>query len=73
MIKKTILKGTYCLIIQLRDDTIIEVGKKGSINFKKGYYVYVGSALNSLETRLKRHLSSKKKTFLACRLSLKQF
>ena len=60
---KNILKGTYCIIIQLRDDTVIEVGKKGPINFKMGYYVYVGSALNSLETRLKRHLSNNKKLF----------
>jgi len=63
MTKKIILKGTYCLIIQLKDDNSIKVGKKGFINFKKGYYIYVGSALNSLETRLKRHLSSEKKLF----------
>ena len=48
---KKILKGTYCLIIHLRKDTSIEVGKRGLINFSKGYYVYVGSALNSLESR----------------------
>ncbi|MDR2545214.1 MAG: DUF123 domain-containing protein [Methanobrevibacter sp.] len=29
--------------------------------FKKGYYVYVGSGMNSLIGRLKRHLSSDKK------------
>ena len=63
MTKKLILKGTYCLIIHLRKDTSIEVGKCGSINFKMGYYVYVGSALNSLESRLKRHLSPNKKLF----------
>ena len=60
---KKILKGTYCLIIHLRKDTAIEVGKRGSINFSKGYYVYVGSALNSLESRLKRHMSHNKKLF----------
>ena len=63
MTKKTILKGTYCLIIHLKVDSTIVVGKRGSINLKKGYYVYVGSALNSLEARLKRHLSNKKKLF----------
>jgi len=63
MTKKTILKGTYCLIIQLKEDSTVEVGKRGSINFKKGYYVYIGSALNSLESRLKRHLRSDKKLF----------
>jgi Uri superfamily endonuclease len=60
---KIILKGTYCLIIHLEDDNKIQVGKLGSINFKKGYYVYVGSALNSLESRLRRHLSINKKIF----------
>ncbi len=63
MTKKVILKGTYCLIIYLRKDTTIEIGKRGSINFIRGYYVYVGSALNSLESRLKRHLSPDKKLF----------
>jgi len=60
---KIILKGTYCLIIHLENDNRIPVGKLGPINFKKGYYVYVGSALNSLESRLRRHLSTDKKIF----------
>ena len=63
MVKKVILKGTYCLIIHLSEDSTIEVGKKGFIDFKRGYYVYVGSALNSLESRLKRHLRLSKKLF----------
>ena len=61
--KKTVLKGTYCLIIHLKKDNNIKIGKLGQINLKKGYYVYVGSALNSLESRLKRHMSSNKKIF----------
>ena len=63
MRKKVILKGTYCIIINLREISTIEVGKRGLITFKEGYYVYVGSALNSLKSRLKRHLSSNKKLF----------
>lgn len=58
---KTILKGTYCLLIKLEKDAQIKVGKLGKVNFKKGGYVYVGSALNSMEPRIKRHLSSDKK------------
>jgi len=61
MAKKRIYKGSYCLIIKLSEDSNIEVGSLGNINFKKGYYVYVGSALNSLEPRLRRHLSHEKK------------
>lgn len=56
------MKGCYCLIINLENNSEIKIGKRlGKINFDKGYYVYVGSAMNSLETRLKRHLNDEKK------------
>ncbi|MBQ6099531.1 MAG: GIY-YIG nuclease family protein [Methanobrevibacter sp.] len=56
------MKGCYCLIIHLNQANEIKIGKRlGKINFKKGYYVYVGSAMNSLESRLNRHLSDEKK------------
>ena len=56
------MKGCYCLIIHLDETSEIKIGKKlGKILFKKGYYVYVGSAMNSLESRIKRHLSDDKK------------
>ena len=55
------MKGCYCLTIHLKNAKKIKVGKLGMNNFKKGYYVYVGSAMNSLESRLKRHLSEDKK------------
>ena len=56
------MKGCYCLIINLQKNREIKIGKKlGKIEFKQGYYVYVGSAMNSLESRVKRHLSDEKK------------
>ena len=56
------MKGTYCLIINLDNNSEIKIGKRlGKINFDKGHYVYVGSAMNSLESRLNRHLSDEKK------------
>ena len=55
------MKGCYCLIINLDETSEIEIGKLGKINFTKGHYVYVGSAMNSLESRIKRHLSDDKK------------
>lgn len=61
MVTKRKLKGTYCLLIDLKYDSTINIGKLGRLDFKKGEYVYVGSALNSLESRIKRHLSSDKK------------
>lgn len=55
------MKGCYCLVIKNDETTKIKIGKLGRLDFKKGYYVYVGSAMNRLESRLKRHLSNKKK------------
>lgn len=49
------------LVIKNDETTKIKIGKLGRLDFKKGYYVYVGSAMNGLESRLKRHLSNKKK------------
>ena len=63
MNNKTILKGTYCILINLKDESAISIGKIGKTGFQKGYYAYVGSALNSLEGRIKRHISSDKKLY----------
>ena len=48
-------KGAYCLCINVQEDTAVEVGALGNQTFPKGKYVYVGSALNSLEPRIERH------------------
>lgn len=48
-------KGAYLLILEINEDKKILVGELGDILFKKGYYVYVGSALNSLSKRVERH------------------
>lgn len=55
------MKGCYCLIIYVKKYTKIKIGKLNIIEFKKGTYVYIGSALNSLQSRLNRHLSEDKK------------
>ena len=57
------MKGTYCLLIKIEKPSNIKVGKLGLISFRRGYYVYVGSALNNLEKRINRHLKAKKKKF----------
>ncbi len=61
MPKKQPVKGTYCLLIHLKHDSKITIGKLGEKNFTKGYYIYIGSALNSLKTRIQRHLREEKK------------
>ena len=55
------MKGCYCLVIKLEKKKNLKIGKKLKFEFKKGYYVYIGSAMNSLESRVKRHLSASKK------------
>ncbi len=39
----------------------LEIGSLGPIVFKTGEYCYVGSAMNGLEQRIRRHISSNKK------------
>jgi len=55
------VKGVYLLLINLKKNSRIKIGRLGRITFSKGFYVYVGSALNSLQARVARHLSSEKK------------
>ena len=54
------MKGTYALVMHLRKDETIPIGRRPN-RFRKGYYVYVGSALNNLEKRIARHESASKK------------
>lgn len=51
-----VVRGSYCLCINVERNKRVKVGALGVIGFHKGRYVYVGSALNSLIPRLGRHL-----------------
>jgi len=55
------MKGTYLLIIEVKMDSIFQIGKLRNVRFNKGFYVYVGSALNGLEKRILRHTKKQKK------------
>jgi len=39
------------------------VGQLGEVSFKKGDYIYIGSAKGCLEARLRRHLKKDKKIY----------
>ncbi len=54
------MKGSYILLIKLDKNISINVGKLGKLEFFKGFYVYVGSALNGLKQRINRHLRKNK-------------
>lgn len=53
-------KGIYCLIIFLDKNRKIKIGKR-FCNFPRGFYCYVGSALNNLKKRIERHYRKNKK------------
>ena len=50
------IPGTYILNIKLSDIFEAEIGKLGKFHFPKGTYLYAGSALGGLKSRLLRHL-----------------
>ena len=52
------MRGSYILMMKIDDDSRIRIGKLGLIDFSKGYYCYIGSALGksiNLENRIERH------------------
>ena len=55
------MKGIYALLIFLEKDKALKIGMLGKIKFLKGFYIYIGSAQNSLEKRITRHFSQNKK------------
>jgi Uri superfamily endonuclease len=44
-------------------DITTNVGRLGRLHLAKGMYAYVGSAQNSLETRIRRHFKKEKRKF----------
>ena len=61
-IKKDLLTGSYCLVLRIKKDIKIKIGKLGKILFKKGIYIYIGSGMNNLIKRIERHLGKNKKS-----------
>jgi Uri superfamily endonuclease len=55
------MKGSYVIIIRCEKNKTLIIGKLGKIFFKRGFYVYIGSALNGLEQRIDRHIRKDKR------------
>ena len=53
--------GVYVMVMHLDHDLDLEIGSKGMMHFKKGYYMYVGSAKANLTKRIERHKRKRKK------------
>jgi len=56
-------RGSYCILLRLPEACSIEVGASGTRHFKKGYYIYAGSAMKELSKRIARHQRRKKRFF----------
>lgn len=54
-------RGTYALLVHVPYALSLNVGELGRVDFKEGYYAYIGSALGGLEGRVDRHLREEKK------------
>ena len=55
--------GSYLLILNIDVDKEIAIGRLGNIFFKKGFYIYTGSAMKDLTARIERHKHKRKKLF----------
>lgn len=53
-------RGAYLLLLKLPRDLKIDVGSLGPVMFRKGFYVYVGSAMVNLTARIARHKRMRK-------------
>jgi Uri superfamily endonuclease len=53
--------GIYALLIYVPYDLSLNIGQLGTVEFKRGYYAYVGSALGGISARVRRHLRMEKK------------
>jgi sugar fermentation stimulation protein A len=54
-------RGSYLLILNLKRNRKIDVGKLGKVHFRKGFYIYVGSAMANLSKRMERHRHLRKR------------
>ena len=55
------MTGGYVLLARLAKRQTVKAGRLPALSFSSGYYAYVGSALNGIPARLRRHLSPAKK------------
>lgn len=55
--------GRYIVILRLKKSARIAVGNLGHIPFRKGFYLYVGTAKRNLSQRIARHQKRRKHLF----------
>ncbi len=47
---------TYLLLIEIKKNEFIKIGKRGNFKFEKGYFVYTGSGKRNGIQRIVRHI-----------------
>jgi sugar fermentation stimulation protein A len=53
--------GAYLLIMEIQQNLSLVPGSLALTNIRKGFYVYTGSAMRNLESRINRHKRKRKK------------
>jgi sugar fermentation stimulation protein A len=48
-------RGSYLLVLRLKKKKNIHIERLGKVSFRKGFYIYVGSAMANLSKRMERH------------------
>ena len=59
--REAVDRGSYLLLLELPRARTVEVGRLGKLRYRRGYYVYVGSAMNGLTARVERHVRKRKR------------
>ncbi len=54
-------RGNYIIVLKLTRGRRLTIGGLGAVKFRKGYYLYVGSAVKDLSQRIARHQRLTKK------------
>jgi sugar fermentation stimulation protein A len=59
--QKKVLKGSYLLFVGLSNESTIGIGALGAWKFRPGTYIYCGSAMNGVRSRVGRHFRKEKR------------
>ncbi len=54
-------RGSYMVILRVESDLGLSLGGLGGVLFREGFYIYVGSAMKGLDSRIGRHRRRRKR------------
>lgn len=59
--KEAVDRGSYLVVLEVEGAMNLKVGALGDVRFRRGFYVYVGSAMANLGKRIERHRRKRKR------------